>query len=235
MPAACFVHGRKRAHIHYVVFPLLQPQACFFVSLTPHAVRPSLRGQLSLFVGSSAFSGPVSRRDAFKTFGAGLGAAAAASVAAPSFATQTANDVQQNYQARLNEARAKEFGNPYAKIAASATAATKVEIPGGAFYSNGKSENGVSYRSPNDPNACSEVCGLTQNTEASSRPDPLRPIRLCSLTLRLCVLSSCLCRRRASSWTSRSARRSAWPSTASRRAQICLPPGDHLCHACMPI
>ena len=130
--------------------------------------------------------------------GAGLGAAAAASVAAPSFATQTANDVQQNYQARLNEARAKEFGNPYAKIAASATAGTKVETPGGAYYSNGKAENGVSYRSPNDPNACSEVRGLTQNTEASSRPDPLRPIRLCSLTLRLCVLSSCLCRRRAS-------------------------------------
>ena len=133
------------------------------MGLTPHAICPSLRAQLSLFVGASAFSGPVSRRDAFKTFGAGLGAAAAVSTAGPAFATSTAIDVKQNYQDRLNVVRAEKNGDPYAKLMASASkpaGVDKVEAPNGFYYSNGKSEDGISFRKPNEPNACSEVSGL---------------------------------------------------------------------------
>ena len=87
-----------------------------------HLTRSSISvsTQLSLFVGASAFSGPVSRRDAFKTLGAGLGAAAAVSSAGPAFAASTAIDVQQNYQDRLNVVRAEKNGNPYAKSTSAA-------------------------------------------------------------------------------------------------------------------
>ena len=81
----------------------------------PHPFVHLCATQLSLFVGASAFSGPVSRRDAFKTLGAGLGAAAAVSSAGPAFAVNTAIDVKQNYQDRLNVVRAEKNGTPYAK------------------------------------------------------------------------------------------------------------------------
>ena len=39
----------------------------------------------------------------------------------------------------------------------------KVKAPDGFYYSNGKSENGVSFRTPNAPNACSEVRAHTEH------------------------------------------------------------------------
>lgn len=124
-------------------------------------------GQLSLFIGSSAFTGPMSRRDAFKTLGAGLGAAAAVSSVGPASAAFTT--IEQNYQDRLNIIREQknvlEDGKlPYEKLMASASkpaGVEKVETASGYYYSNGKSENGVSFRKPNDPNACSDVSCIT--------------------------------------------------------------------------
>ena len=106
----------------------------------------------------------MSRRDTFKTLGAGLGAAAAVSQASPAMAVLTAIDVKQNYQDRLNIIRAEKNAvdgqSPYAKLMVSASKPAGVEkysAPSGNYYSNGKSEDGVSFRKPNEPNACSEV------------------------------------------------------------------------------
>ena len=113
---------------------------------------------------SSGFSAPPSltRRDMF----AGMGAAAAAVVAQPASAVFTTVPQTQNYQDRLNAARAEknrlpDGRTPYeALISSTAKDAEKPAPPSGSFYSNGKGPDGVSYRTPSDPNGCSEVCAL---------------------------------------------------------------------------
>ena len=97
----------------------------------------------------------------------------------PASAVLTAIDVKQNYQDRLNVIRAEKNSvdgqTPYSKLMATASkpaGVEKVTAPNGFYYSNGKSEDGVSFRTPNDPNACSEVraaCDLLVNFCAQQR------------------------------------------------------------------
>ena len=65
--------------------------------------------------------------------------------------------------------------------------------PEGAYYSNGKSENGVNVRTPSDPNGCSAVRAHTQHqTGVSLHMNPPLKKRLCSRALSSCLRFLCL-------------------------------------------
>merc|ERR1712096_329404 len=123
-------------------------------------------GLANVLFAALAFSAPptLTRRDIF----VGMGAAAAAMAQSPAFAAEAPkNPYAGAADRRAAEKKAAElakrgpdYKTPYEKIVASSKAyestLVKEAPPSGAYYANGKSESGVSFRNPNDPNACSE-------------------------------------------------------------------------------
>ena len=173
--------------------------------------RPPLKNRTDMLhyvVAGLAFTAPPSltRRDMITGMGA-----AAAMVQMPALAYE--NKYAGSADRRAAEKKAKEAPSgptPYQEIVAASRAAeeraAKDFTPlAGAYSANGKAENGVSYRKPNDPNGCSDV-----NATPAPGPFVVAP-RVPAKSRRLTFLHALLCRvrRRASNAASR--------STASKR------------------
>ena len=122
---------------------------------------------LSYVVAGLAFSAPPSltRRDLFAN------AAAVATVAMPSVAFAKPEDYagaadrkKAAKEAERIAALGPDYKSPYQKIMIAATAREAEEKAAlqaamkGPSSANGKDENGVSFRKPYDPNACSVEC-----------------------------------------------------------------------------